>query len=246
MWSYVMQSTFPTERMRSIISMVSISLSVVVIDAIVGVVIVVASIRVVVVVMIIRIVIVDGGVSHIIKLSFVIIVFLLGLSAFSMATTCASRAVATPSVLSCQMIASIMASVADVDVLLAQWKEFKTSRDRYGNNGMRVSVSLGEICFEGNKSWESNIGDSDNTGDGGKIAGREITTWGGGMTSYACMTSIFKSSCKGKKTSMSKRYLVKSFEESGEMLPGDAEKQFNMFVEEKVFLISKSDGTIVE
>nr|GEZ83235.1 hypothetical protein [Tanacetum cinerariifolium] len=85
--------------MRSIISMVSISLEgfmpfilllvliifavvivavilvVVVIDAIVGVVIVVSSIGLVVVVMIIRIVvIVDGGVSHIIKLSFVIIV----------------------------------------------------------------------------------------------------------------------------------------------------------------------------
>nr|GEY06100.1 hypothetical protein [Tanacetum cinerariifolium] len=35
-----------------------------------------------------------------------------------------------------------------------------------------VSVSLGEISLEGNKSWESNIGDSDNTGDGGKIAGK--------------------------------------------------------------------------
>nr|GEY30454.1 ubiquitin [Tanacetum cinerariifolium] len=40
-----------------------------------------------------------------------------------------------------------------------------------------VSVSLGEISLEGNKSWESNIGDSDNTGDGGKITGRAITTW---------------------------------------------------------------------
>nr|GEY22006.1 retrovirus-related Pol polyprotein from transposon TNT 1-94 [Tanacetum cinerariifolium] len=63
--------------------------------------------------------------------------------------------------------------------------EFKTSKDRYGDDGMSdstgVSVSLGEIFLEGNKSWESNIGDSDNTGDGGKIAGRAITTWGGGM-----------------------------------------------------------------
>nr|GFB92643.1 reverse transcriptase domain-containing protein [Tanacetum cinerariifolium] len=66
-----------------------------------------------------------------------------------------------------------------------QRKEFKTSRDRHGNNGMSDpigdSISLGEIYLEGNKSWESNIGDSDNTGDGGKIAGRAITTWGGGM-----------------------------------------------------------------
>nr|GEV11464.1 hypothetical protein [Tanacetum cinerariifolium] len=87
-----------------------------------------------------------------------------------------------------------------------------------------VSVSLGEISIEGNKSWESNIGDSDNTGDGGKIASKAITTWGGGMVSYDCMTSIFESSCKSEKTSMSKRYLVKLFEELGEMLPGEAEK----------------------
>ncbi|GJV79826.1 hypothetical protein Tco_1515696 [Tanacetum coccineum] len=47
-----------------------------------------------------------------------------------------------------------------------------------------VSVSLGdEIFLEGKKSQESNIGDSDNTGDGGKIAGRAIITWGGGIAS---------------------------------------------------------------
>nr|GEZ86020.1 hypothetical protein [Tanacetum cinerariifolium] len=76
--------------------------------------------------------------------------------------------------------------------------EFKTLRDRYGNNGMRdstgVLVSLGEMSLEGNKSWESNIGDSDNTRDGGKIAGRVITTWGGGTVSYAYMPFIFESS----------------------------------------------------
>nr|GEZ40947.1 hypothetical protein [Tanacetum cinerariifolium] len=153
------------EGMRPIISMVSISLEgflpsilllvviivavvivaviliVVVIDVIVGVVIVVVSIGVVVVIMIIGII--DGDVSHIIKLSFVIIgkspdesfhnflnvcpgdpiglfysdrlsicipprqgiylglVFLLGLSAFVMATACAFWAAATPSVISC-------------------------------------------------------------------------------------------------------------------------------------------------
>ncbi|GJY29182.1 hypothetical protein Tco_0404949 [Tanacetum coccineum] len=41
-----------------------------------------------------------------------------------------------------------------------------------------VSVSLGdEIFLEGKKSQESNIDDSDNTRDGGKIAGRAIITW---------------------------------------------------------------------
>ncbi|GKC27029.1 hypothetical protein Tco_1034323, partial [Tanacetum coccineum] len=47
-----------------------------------------------------------------------------------------------------------------------------------------VSVSLGdEIYSEGKKSRESSIGDSDNTGDGGKTAGRAIITWGGGIAS---------------------------------------------------------------
>nr|GEW47357.1 hypothetical protein [Tanacetum cinerariifolium] len=230
---------------------IMVILVVVVIDAIAGVVIVVTSIGVAVVVMIIGIVvIVDGGVSHIIKLSFVIIVtfpsmlwgsplmkasiifsvfgtmfghktanswnlltpgdptglfysdrlsvcipprqgiigqgislglvFLLGLSAFAMAAVCGSRAAATHSVISFRMVASVIVGVADVGVLLG------------------VSVSLGEISLEGNKSWESNIGDSDNTRDGGIIA--------------------------GEKTSMSKRYLVKLFEELGEMLPDEAEK----------------------
>ncbi|GJW09869.1 hypothetical protein Tco_1575696 [Tanacetum coccineum] len=164
--SCVMQCTLPTQGMRSIISMVSISLEVVVV-AIVGVVIVVMIIGVVVMVMV---VVVVGGVSFIIKLSFVIIgflhrswayafhqdkassvrvpvanvtlfssahllrentylvrsnhrislgpVFLLGLSAFAMAATCASRAAVIPSVISWRMAASVIIGVADVDVLL--------------------------------------------------------------------------------------------------------------------------------
>nr|GEZ88288.1 hypothetical protein [Tanacetum cinerariifolium] len=295
----LLKCTFPTERMRSIISMVSISLEgllpcilllvviiitvvivgfilvVVVIDAIVGVVIVVANIGVVVVVMIIRIVIVDGGVSHIIKLSFVIIVlfpsmlwgsppmkasiifsvfgtmfgdkmanswnlltpgdpigllysdrlsvcipprqgiianesnssfrtikverltvdelfvvssfyyiiylglvFLLGLLAFAMAAACASKAAATPSVISCRMVALVIAGVADIDVLLGAIYQHIHANTEYRLRGTGmgdstgVSVSLGEISLEGNKSWESIIGDSDNTGDGGKIAGK--------------------------------------------------------------------------
>nr|GFA37657.1 hypothetical protein [Tanacetum cinerariifolium] len=69
------------------------------------------------------VVIVDGGVSHIIKLSFVIIVFLLGLSAFTMVAACASKAVITPSVISCRMVASVIAGVADVDVLLGGYNK---------------------------------------------------------------------------------------------------------------------------
>nr|GFB14875.1 hypothetical protein [Tanacetum cinerariifolium] len=144
--------TFPTKGMRSIISMVSISLEgflpsilllvviivvvvivvvilvVAVIDAIVGVVIVVASIRVVVVVMIIGIVvIVNGGVSHNIKLSvrgFKVVTLLLMLWG-------------SPS-----MKASIIFSVFghktanSWNLLTVQRKEFKTARDSHGNNGM--------------------------------------------------------------------------------------------------------------
>nr|GEW53641.1 hypothetical protein [Tanacetum cinerariifolium] len=53
--------------------------------------------------------------------------------------------------------------------------------DKDGGTGMGdstgVSVSLGKMSLEGNKYWESNISDNDNTRDGGKIAGRVIVTW---------------------------------------------------------------------
>ncbi|GJT45412.1 hypothetical protein Tco_0954127 [Tanacetum coccineum] len=69
----------------------------------------------------------------------------------------------------------------------------------------RVSVSLGGgISSGGKKSQESNIGDSDNTGDGGKTARGGIVTYGGLMASYACMISIYESSCKGEKTMVAK------------------------------------------
>ncbi|GJZ42265.1 hypothetical protein Tco_0589151 [Tanacetum coccineum] len=78
-----------------------------------------------------------------------------------------------------------------------------------------------EIYLEGKKSQESNIGDSDNTRDGGKTASRAIITWGGRIASYACMFFIYRSSCKGEKTSISKRYLVKSSEDSRETFLGE-------------------------
>nr|GEU96539.1 hypothetical protein [Tanacetum cinerariifolium] len=83
-----------------------------------------------------------------------------------------------------------------------------------------VSVSLGEISSEGKKSWESDIVDCDNIGDGGKTASGAIITWGGEIALYACMAYIYESSCKGEKISISKRYLVKSFEELGELFLG--------------------------
>nr|GEV93899.1 hypothetical protein [Tanacetum cinerariifolium] len=88
-----------------------------------------------------------------------------------------------------------------------------------------VSASLGgEISSGGKKSRESN---SDNTL--GIIVGEAIRACNGGIcnslvASYACMTSIYGSLCKGEKTSVAKRYLVKSFEEPGEVFPDEAGK----------------------
>nr|GFB06705.1 hypothetical protein [Tanacetum cinerariifolium] len=86
-------------------------------------------------------------------------------------------------------------------------------------------ASLGsEISSGGRKSQESN---NDNTG--GITVGEAIRACSGGIgnslvASYACMTSIYGSSCKGEKTSVAKIYLVKSFEESGEVFSGVAGK----------------------
>nr|GEX18488.1 hypothetical protein [Tanacetum cinerariifolium] len=90
-----------------------------------------------------------------------------------------------------------------------------------------VSVSLGDICSGGRKSQELSIGDTE---DGGKVVGRAIIVWSRGrgnslsVASYTGMTSIYGSSCKGKKTSVAKRYLIKSPEELGGLFPDVAGK----------------------
>ncbi|GKF97335.1 hypothetical protein Tco_0293156, partial [Tanacetum coccineum] len=68
-----------------------------------------------------------------------------------------------------------------------------------------VSVSLGGEIFSGGKKCQKlNIGDSDNTGDGGKIVGGAIG---------AC-----------ERASEAKRSLVKSSEKLGEVFLGEAGK----------------------
>nr|GEU57637.1 hypothetical protein [Tanacetum cinerariifolium] len=49
-----------------------------------------------------------------------------------------------------------------------------------GSIGVLASLD-GEIFSKGKKCQESNIGDSDNTGDGGKIVGRAIGACSGGI-----------------------------------------------------------------
>ncbi|GJU72333.1 hypothetical protein Tco_1263738 [Tanacetum coccineum] len=72
-----------------------------------------------------------------------------------------------------------------------------------------VSVSLGgEIFLGGKKCQKSNIGDSDNTRDGGKIVSGAIGACGG----------------IGERASEAKRSLVKSSKKLGEVFPGEAGK----------------------
>nr|GEV79897.1 reverse transcriptase domain-containing protein [Tanacetum cinerariifolium] len=105
----------------------------------------------------------------------------------------------------------------------------KDPTDEDGDAKMDDSIGVlaslgGEISSRGRKSWESY---SDNTG--GITVGEAIEACSRGIfnslvASYACMTFIYGSSCKGEKTSMAKSYLVKSFEQSGEVFPDVAGK----------------------
>nr|GEX44335.1 hypothetical protein [Tanacetum cinerariifolium] len=189
--SYVMQGASFTQGIVSSIPiggslshggfLPSILLLVVVMVAVVIVVVtiilvVIVVVKVVIVVAIIRVVVVVDGVSSILKLSFVIIGvslgpgFLLGLSVL---IACVSRVAAIPS------------SSGDIVDLIGD--EDPTDED----GDTEVLVSLGVISSEGKKSWESDIGDCNNTGDEGKTAGRVIITWGGEIALYACMASIY-------------------------------------------------------
>nr|GEW68334.1 hypothetical protein [Tanacetum cinerariifolium] len=93
-----------------------------------------------------------------------------------------------------------------------------------------VPVGVVVVIGEGRKkSRGSNIGDSDNTGDEGKIVGGAIRACGGISDSllvalYACMTFIYGSSWKGEMAREAKRYLDKSSEGSKEVFPGEAVK----------------------
>ncbi|GJW86612.1 hypothetical protein Tco_0161952 [Tanacetum coccineum] len=77
-----------------------------------------------VIIVIVILIVVNDDVSLILKLSFVIIgvpvgpVFLLGLLALVIVSACTFRAEEMPIVMSCWMIAKVMADVSNVDVLL--------------------------------------------------------------------------------------------------------------------------------
>nr|GEZ71219.1 hypothetical protein [Tanacetum cinerariifolium] len=249
---------------------------VVVLVAIVGVVIVVAIIGVVVVVC--------GGVSPILKISFMIIGLLrkivfyyllhqsLGYGnsffqgwAYAFHQDKASSVRVPVANVTLFSSAQLLRENTDSDIM--EILEFKTSKYRYGDN--RMSDSIGGLMFLVTKVGENRMhnGDvsvcrvdgewvvailvsgkrkknvplvlvestvvkspsenSDNTR--GTTVGEAIGACSGGIgnslvASYVCMASIYGSSCKDEKTSVAKRYLVKSFEESGEVFPGEAGK----------------------
>ncbi|GJT79934.1 hypothetical protein Tco_1054276 [Tanacetum coccineum] len=88
----------------------------------------------------------------------------------------------------------------------------------------------GKISLGRKKSQESNIGDSGNTGDGGKTIGGAIRACGSGIGDsllvalYACINFIYGSSWKGEMVSEAKRSLDRSYEGSGEVFPSEARK----------------------
>ncbi|GKE67388.1 hypothetical protein Tco_1521549, partial [Tanacetum coccineum] len=103
----------------------------------------------------------------------------------------------------CGMIHNELSNSAKID-LSKGWSGggvVDVTGDEDGDIGMGdstgVSMSLGgEIFSGGKKCQESNIGDSDNTGDGGKIISRAIRACGNSLSvaSYACMPFIYGSS----------------------------------------------------
>nr|GEY20717.1 hypothetical protein [Tanacetum cinerariifolium] len=122
-------------------------------------------------------------------------VFLLGLSAFAMTAACASRAATTPFVISCRMVASVIAESSRTGLL-------PSGRDMIHNE---LSTSTKIDSSKRQSGVVDLTGDEDPSDEDGGIGMGDST---------GVSVSL------GEKTSMSKRYLVKLFEESGEMLLG--------------------------
>ncbi|GJR00206.1 hypothetical protein Tco_0523190 [Tanacetum coccineum] len=220
--SCVMQGTSCTQRKVSMVLFVLPSILLVVVIVVTVVIVVVIPVVFVVAVVEVVVVVVGSSVPSINKLSFVIV----GPFSCYWSSACPGVLVSIFNIChvssSCFQIGSntISNQLLDGSLSHVDLTGDEDLTDKDGDIG--VSLSLGdEIFLEEKESRESNISDSDNIGDGGKIVGRAIITWGGGMVSYVC---IYGSSCKGRKNSMSKRYLVKSSEELGEMFFGEAGK----------------------
>ncbi|GKB79498.1 hypothetical protein Tco_0946393 [Tanacetum coccineum] len=186
--SFVMHCTLPTKGMRSVISMVSISLegflpSILLLVMIIVAVVIVAVILVVVVVTIVGVVIVVMiiGVFVIVTIIRVVVVVVVGW-AYAFHQDKASSVRWLPEQMSLVFLGTIAMTTnrisPNLDISCQNLVDLTGDEDPTDEDGdIGVSVSLGdEIFSEGKESRESNIGDSDNTGDGGKTAGRAIIT----------------------------------------------------------------------
>ncbi|GJY56288.1 hypothetical protein Tco_0455403 [Tanacetum coccineum] len=111
-------------------------------------------------------------------------VFLLGLLALVIVAACASRAAAMPSVISCWMAAKVMDSM---EIL-----EFKTSRDKYGDNG--ISDSIGGLVFKASNSLNSSRTGSSPSGRV-NLTGDEDPTDEDGDTEMGDLTGVSVSLC---------------------------------------------------
>ncbi|GJX16334.1 hypothetical protein Tco_0217166 [Tanacetum coccineum] len=166
-----------SEGFLSSILLVVVIIVMVVIVVVILIVIVVAIVGVVIVVMIFGVVVVVDDVSLIFKLSFVIIgtVFLLGLLALAIVSACAFRAEEMPLVMSCWMLAKVMAGVSDVDVLL---EALSIREHGMIHNDDRTGVIDANDGDDDEREIRSNSSDGGNTGDGVKIAGEVIGSGG--------------------------------------------------------------------
>nr|GEU34469.1 hypothetical protein [Tanacetum cinerariifolium] len=137
------------------------------------------------------------------------------LSVFAMLAACASRAAETLSATSFLIDGHEDNGMRDPIEGLVSLVDLTGNEDPIDEDGdtgvsdLEVLVSLGEILAGGRKSRESNIGDSDNTRDGGKIVYGAIG---------ACSRGI------GKKDSEAKKSLVKSSKKLKEVFLGEAGK----------------------
>nr|GEY30097.1 hypothetical protein [Tanacetum cinerariifolium] len=205
--SYVMQGASCTQRKVSMVLFVLTSVLLLVVIIVTVVIVIVISIVVFVAIVRVVVFVVGSGVSSINKLSLVIIG---SFSCYWSSTcpgvaACASRAVAMLLATIYQMAARVINGATNVDVLLG------------GIYSRQHRMRIHKMIY----SYHKNNGMSDPIG-GLDIKSNEDTSDEDRGTGLGDSTRVSVS--LGKKTSMSKRYLVKSFEDSEEMLPSEAEK----------------------
>ncbi|GKA00231.1 pre-mRNA-splicing factor ATP-dependent RNA helicase DEAH7 [Tanacetum coccineum] len=130
---------------------------------------------------------------------------------------CAFKAIATLSATSCRMASLVMAGAADVDVLLGGINQHKTRQYKKERSKNDIAISqVVDLTGDENPTDEDvDIGLGDLTG---------VLAPSGDEISWMKENLRNQTSMEYGNNSMSKRYLVKSSEELGEMFPGEVGK----------------------